>query len=142
MAVNIPLEPLNTNELNEHPSPCPLPSEGRGVMMVGDARPFNRVQGFNARTSVRGMLPIDTTGFTRRKQFFKRTVLPGGRMPPSTSGKMPDTTLAQLLSMQLLSDCIVFQRLTRSHPSPLIPLPVEGRGNGDRSSSLFLWQSA
>jgi hypothetical protein len=30
-----------------------------------------------------------------------------------------------------------FQRLVRSHPSPLIPLPVEGRGSRDRQSQLF-----
>ena len=29
------------------------------------------------------------------------------------------------------------RRLTRSHPSPLVALPVEGRGNRDRPSSLF-----
>ena len=38
--------------------------------------------------------------------------------------------------------CIVFQRLTRSHPSPFIPLPVEGRGSRDGPSSLFLRQLA
>jgi len=32
---------------------------------------------------------------------------------------------------------IDFQRLTPSHPSPLIPLPVEGRGSRDRQSQLF-----
>ena len=37
---------------------------------------------------------------------------------------------------------IDFRRLARSHPSPLIPLPVEGRGRRERSPSLFLWLSA
>jgi len=32
---------------------------------------------------------------------------------------------------------IEFQRLTRSHPSPLIPLPFEGRGSRDRQSHYF-----
>jgi hypothetical protein len=37
---------------------------------------------------------------------------------------------------------IHFQRLTRSHLSPLIPLPFEGRGNRDVQSSFFVWPPA
>jgi len=55
---------------------------------------------------------------------------PGGRMPPSTAGETPAATTGVCrVSTNLKIVGIDFRRLTRSHPSPLIPLPVEGREN-------------
>ena len=70
------------------------------------------------RTSFRGVFPINTTGFGRKKRGFKRTVLPGGRMPPSTSGKMPDTTRARTLHESEMG-ILIFNDLrypVHSHP--------------------------